>query len=150
MSPPIHRMYEINETHDPNLRSWVESANDPNTDFPLQNLPFCAFRRKEVLAGEESWLGVVIGDYVLDVGECRNRGLLQAIPLHYYYHSLTPSANLSDYRRSVSGFMRDNTSVDAHAKEQILIPIKDVRFNPSMRINDYTDFYCSIYHATNV
>ena len=36
--------YTINETHDPNLRSWVESANDPNTDFPIQNLPFCLFR----------------------------------------------------------------------------------------------------------
>ena len=31
--------YEINETHDPNLNSWIESANDPNTDFPIQNLP---------------------------------------------------------------------------------------------------------------
>ena len=36
-------MYEINETHDPNLKSWVESANDPNTDFPIQNLPFVSF-----------------------------------------------------------------------------------------------------------
>src|SRR5690606_30432767 len=35
--------YEINETHDPDLKSWVESANDPNTDFPIQNLPFCIF-----------------------------------------------------------------------------------------------------------
>jgi hypothetical protein len=34
-------MYEINETHDPKLKSWVESANDPDTDFPIQNLPFC-------------------------------------------------------------------------------------------------------------
>ncbi len=34
----------INETHDPNLRSWVESANDPNTDFPIQNLPFGMFK----------------------------------------------------------------------------------------------------------
>ena len=33
-------MHEINETHDQNLKSWVESANDPNTDFPIQNLPF--------------------------------------------------------------------------------------------------------------
>jgi fumarylacetoacetase len=36
-------MTTINETHDPNLRSWVESANDPNTDFPIQNLPFGVF-----------------------------------------------------------------------------------------------------------
>ncbi len=39
--------YEINETHDPNLKSWVESANDPNTDFPIQNLPFCVFEDDE-------------------------------------------------------------------------------------------------------
>ena len=39
-------IYEINETHDPNLKSWVESANDPNTDFPIQNLPFCVFFNK--------------------------------------------------------------------------------------------------------
>ena len=35
--------YEINETHDQNLKSWVESANAPDTDFPIQNLPFCTF-----------------------------------------------------------------------------------------------------------
>ena len=35
--------YEINETHDQNLKSWVESANAPDTDFPIQNLPFCIF-----------------------------------------------------------------------------------------------------------
>ena len=40
-------MYDINETHDPNLKSWVESANDPNTDFPIQNLPFCLLRYEE-------------------------------------------------------------------------------------------------------
>ncbi len=38
-------MHEINETHDINLKSWVESANDPNTDFPIQNLPFCVFKK---------------------------------------------------------------------------------------------------------
>jgi fumarylacetoacetase len=38
--------YSINETHNPELSSWVESANDPATDFPLQNLPFGVFRQK--------------------------------------------------------------------------------------------------------
>ena len=56
--------YEINETHDPNLKSWVESANDPNTDFPIQNLPFCVFKREEYL---DATIGTVIGDFVIDL-----------------------------------------------------------------------------------
>ena len=60
-------IYEINETHDPNLKSWVESANDPNTDFPIQNLPFCRFRPPFHDFGNR--LGVRIGDYVLDLEE---------------------------------------------------------------------------------
>ena len=36
---------EIDQTHDPALQSWVESANDPDSDFPVQNLPFGRFRR---------------------------------------------------------------------------------------------------------
>ena len=39
-------MAALNESHDPALRSWVESANEPGTDFPIQNLPFCVFRRR--------------------------------------------------------------------------------------------------------
>src|SRR6478735_4567348 len=58
-------MYEINETHDPNLRSWVESANDPNTDFPIQNLPFGVFRRRG--SDETPRVGVAIGDQIFDL-----------------------------------------------------------------------------------
>ena len=54
----------LDETHDPALQSWVESANDPATDFPIQNLPFGRFR----LVGELAWrIGVAIGDQVLDL-----------------------------------------------------------------------------------
>ena len=54
----------IDETHDPTLQSWVESANDPATDFPLQNLPFGRFR----LRGEATYrIGVAIGDQILDL-----------------------------------------------------------------------------------
>ena len=57
--------YEINETHDPNLKSWIESANAPDTDFPIQNLPFCTFRRSDTT----EWIrtGVAIGDQVFDL-----------------------------------------------------------------------------------
>src|SRR5262252_7512434 len=61
--------YTINETHDPNLRSWVESANDPNTDFPIQNLPFCWFFNND--DSEHNFrTGAIIGDWVLDIAEC--------------------------------------------------------------------------------
>ena len=49
-------------THDPNLRSWVESANIPGCDFPIQNLPFATFRHDS-----DAHVGVAIGDQVLDV-----------------------------------------------------------------------------------
>ena len=52
------------DTHDPALASWLASANEPNTDFPIQNLPFGRFRE----AGDEGWrIGVAIGDQVLDL-----------------------------------------------------------------------------------
>src|SRR5580700_8619766 len=52
----------IDRTHDPALRSWVESANEPGCDFPIQNLPFATFRR-----GGGTHVGVAIGDQVLDL-----------------------------------------------------------------------------------
>jgi fumarylacetoacetase len=58
-----HRI--LNETHDPLLRSWVQSANDPETNFPIQNLPFGVFRLKDSKSDEFSG-GVAIGDQVLD------------------------------------------------------------------------------------
>ena len=61
-------MFEINETHDSNLKSWVESANSPETDFPVQNLPFCVFAR--ACTYENVRVGVAIGDFVLDLYSC--------------------------------------------------------------------------------
>ncbi len=56
--------YPIDETHASELQSWVASANDPTSDFPIQNLPFGRFRR----AGAREWrIGVAIGDQVLDL-----------------------------------------------------------------------------------
>ena len=55
----------MNATHDPGLKSWVESANDAATDFPIQNLPFGIFRRKGTT--EKPRGGVAIGDQVFDL-----------------------------------------------------------------------------------
>ena len=61
-------IYEMNNTHDQNLKSWIESANAPDTDFPIQNLPFCVFTR--ACTYENVRVGVAIGDFVLDVYAC--------------------------------------------------------------------------------
>ncbi len=56
----------LDETHDPALRSFVASANAPDGDFPIQNLPFAVFRMR----GEKARVGVAIGDTILDVAAC--------------------------------------------------------------------------------
>ena len=64
-------------THDPALRSFVESANDPAGDFPIQNLPLGAFRRG---GDPRARIGCAIGDRVLDLRVCGERGLLRGLP----------------------------------------------------------------------
>ncbi|MGA8005053.1 MAG: fumarylacetoacetase, partial [Burkholderiales bacterium] len=56
---------QLDETHDPKRTSWVESANDPGCDFPIQNLPFGIFRRRGTL--ETPRAGVAIGDKILEL-----------------------------------------------------------------------------------
>jgi fumarylacetoacetase len=63
----------MDHPHNPSRRSWVESANGPATDFPIQNLPFGVFRRRGRLSAR---VGVAIGDQILDVGGCQQAGLL--------------------------------------------------------------------------
>src|SRR3989337_80812 len=55
----------LDATHDPELKSWLESANQPGCDFPIQNLPFGIFKRKG--AKESPRGGVAIGDQILDL-----------------------------------------------------------------------------------
>src|SRR3954469_21631964 len=63
----------LDHTHDPSLTSWVESANDPASDFPIQNLPFGIFAS----AGTAASVGVAVGDRILDVVACLDAGLIE-------------------------------------------------------------------------
>ena len=67
----------INETHDIKLTSWVSSANDAKTDFPIQNLPFAVFRRKD--SNEEFRGGVAIGSQVLDLNVVANANIFTGL-----------------------------------------------------------------------
>src|SRR5689334_6805449 len=66
----------VDETHDPALASWVESANAPDSDFPIQNLPLGVFRRRGMSSRE---IGIAIGDCVLDLSISGEIGLLDAL-----------------------------------------------------------------------
>jgi len=67
----------INETHDPALWSWIESANASQTDFPIQNLPFGIFRRRS--SSEAFRGGVAIGDQILDLAATCNSGVFSSL-----------------------------------------------------------------------
>ena len=66
-------MIDLNSTHDVNLKSWVDSANEDSTDFPIQNLPLGVFRENEK---EPFRCGVGIGNFILDISKAADKGLL--------------------------------------------------------------------------
>ena len=70
-------MTGIDKTHDPDATSWVESANNPESEFPIQNLPFCAFQAAG--RAEHSRIGVGIGDMILDLTAAKEEGLLDPL-----------------------------------------------------------------------
>ncbi len=144
--------YEINETHDPNLKSWVESANDPNTDFPIQNLPFCAFRP---VGKNTERIGCRIGDEILDLSTLFKDLPLEGFSSIFEYQrqlNLLPHAPERLYpslRKHLTVILAENSATKESAHKH-LIPSAEVSVEVPWLIHDYTDFYCSIYHATNV
>jgi len=152
---------EINETHDPNLKSWVESANDPETDFPIQNLPFGRF---DLGDGSPAFIGVPIGDMVVHLGALQRGGFLSGI-------SLIEDTSGNFDLAAMPGFMaqpravqaglrarlvqlldaRTAASSDLHKRrEGILLKRAEVRPTTPVFVQNYSDFYASIHHATNV
>jgi fumarylacetoacetase len=195
--------YEINETHDPNLKSWIESANLPDTDFPIQNLPFCLFTSLEDLedftADDDYNVGVAIGDQILvlyrliygldfargaedkpwdyvgnnkvdferDVNLGKYKDIfaalsdLENVPGYYSFifsvkdwNDIPCNRNLTaaKIRQLLKKVLHANApeSLKVYCKNYALTPIDEAAFYPLFDIGDYTDFYCSIFHATNV
>jgi fumarylacetoacetase len=145
-------------THDAALRSFVESANDPGSDFPVQNLPLGVFRR----GGEgRARIGCAIGDRVLDLLSCGERGLLRGLPEAVEAACAGGNLNgLMALEARVRGTLRHRLShllrteggfVTARAAAaEVLVPLADAEMLLPAAIGDYTDFYASLFHATNV
>jgi fumarylacetoacetase len=148
----------LNETHDPQLRSWVASANALDTDFPIQNLPFGAFRCAQ--SQEAFRLGVAIGDQILDLTAAHASGAfsdsgdalaaLQACcaPTLNALMDLGPTA-WSALRLALSRALREG-SPSQGLLATCLLPQHEAEYAVPARIGDYTDFYTSVHHATNI
>jgi len=146
----------LNETHDTRLASWVPSANTPDTDFPIQNLPYGVFRRKG--SAEEFRVGVAIGDEILDVTAAFDSGIFteqsdaaanscRASTLNGFM-AMGPPA-WSTLRLALSRALRDGSAAQS-VLGNCLVPRGEAEFAVPAHIGDYTDFYTSVHHATNI
>ncbi|SFG31523.1 fumarylacetoacetate hydrolase [Neptunomonas qingdaonensis] len=145
---------KLNETHDLTLKSWVTSANQANSDFPIQNLPFAIFRRagsNEAFRG-----GVAIGDQVVDLACVAENKLFSGDAALAAQACTQPTLNQfmgmgSDYasalRLALSRALREGAD---KSLESCLLAQSDIEFELPATIGDYTDFYTSIHHATSV
>jgi fumarylacetoacetase len=132
---------KLDATHDPALKSWIESANEPGCDFPIQNLPFGIFKRKG--SKESPRGGVAIGDQILDLAALgiRTGPTLNGI-------AAMGSTVWKQMRRKLSRALSANTP---HRKfSKYLVPMKQAQLFLPVGIGDYTDFFTGIHHATNM
>ncbi|MDB5409135.1 MAG: fumarylacetoacetase [Rhodospirillales bacterium] len=153
-------MPKLNETHDPQRRSWHAAANDAGTDFPIQNLPFGVFRRRgsdEVPRG-----GVAIGDAILDLASVHRAKLFEGKAAEAVAAASDTTLNRlmglgaahwSALRLAVSRLLAAGGADEAERRrlgQPCLVWMQDAELLLGAAVGDYTDFYASIFHATNV
>ena len=147
----------MNPTNDPTLRSFIPVSADSH--FPIQNLPYGVFRRE---VGDEPHVGVAIGDSILDLTLLEGQGTFASCDLSGHgifqdgnlnpFLALSPTA-WSEVRALISRLLRSDEPTlrdDAVLRERALVPQAEVEMLLPAEIGDYTDFYSSREHATNV
>lgn len=138
------------------IKSWIDSANNPDTDFPIQNLPYGVFSYHG-----QRHIGVAIGDQILDLYTCTSSGLFPSLTDEIQQACKSETLNklmaLGPEAWSVlrarmtalldAAYVNDETRLQIEAA---LVPMRDVEMQVPAHIGDYTDFYASIDHATRV
>jgi fumarylacetoacetase len=155
----LHSPMAINTTHAAHLKSWVESANDPASDFPIQNLPLCAFE------GEHGQvLGTRIGDMVVDLSMLSEAGVIthdhDGHDCHVLQHPIANSflahgpALWSEVRAKLQEFLSAGGGGGGQQarrlRDRAVRKASEVRFGVPMVVENYSDFYASIDHASTV
>jgi fumarylacetoacetase len=151
----------VDATHDPALRSWVASANE-HPDFPIQNLPYGVYRH----GTDEPRVGVAIGDQVLDLrvavengrewagmGETGRRIVAACASTRLNALMALEPEERTALRQAISRLLaadRSGQPVERTAGPHLLTPISTVQMLLPAEIGDYTDFYASVFHASNV
>jgi fumarylacetoacetase len=148
------------DTHDPARRSWVESAHDAGTDFPIQNLPFGVFAPAG--AGAPPRVGMAIGDAILDLSVCASERVFTGRAAEAAERCAAPTMNSlmaagapawRALRAEASAFLAEDGEGYEHFKrlgERLLVPMAHAEMFLPATVGDYTDFYASVHHATNV
>jgi fumarylacetoacetase len=148
----------LDETHDSGAQSWVESANAAGADFPIQNLPFGIFRRSDSGLAR---VGVAIGNSILDVSGVLSEGLLADNGVALAGSScrsdslnqlmtLGRSPRRALRRRLHALLLKDASPADRQVVSRHVVRQADAEMLLPAVVGDYTDFYASIFHATNV
>lgn len=150
--------YSINATHDPALRCWLAAAHTPETDFPIQNLPFGVFRRRG--SAESPRVGVAIGDQIVDMAGAGEQGLFDGLAAEAATACAAPALNpllalgqahWSALRAQLSTLLRaDTAQTGLRDRPALLVAQAEAELLLPAQIGDYTDFYASVFHATNV
>ncbi|HEY4371463.1 MAG TPA: fumarylacetoacetase [Burkholderiales bacterium] len=145
----------LDETHDPQARSWLASANRSG-EFPIQNLPFAIFRRRG--SSETFRGGVAIGDQIVDLAALAARDVFQEQAAQGIRAGALTSLNTlmqlgpevaNALRRGLFAGLLEGSRLQG-ALEACLVPQRDAQYSLPAQIGDYTDFYTSIHHATAV
>lgn len=134
--------------------SWIETANDAACEFPLNNLPYGVFS----VGGNDKHCGVAIGDSILDVSALEQTGMLRADPSVDVLHSpawndfmeLGPAVWKS-YRAALTAML--SIEADCAVQDRLrpcLVAMNKADLHMPFRVSEYTDFYASYHHATNV
>ena len=143
------------DTHSPALQSWVETTNG-HPDFPIQNLPYAIFRRTG--SQDDFAIGVAIGDRIVDLAKAVDAGALADLPpatlaacRHHKLNALMalPRQARIELRRALSRALSKSSTV-IPSLQQCLIAQAGVDYAVPADIGDYTDFYTSVHHATNI
>jgi fumarylacetoacetase len=147
----------LDDTHDPDLRSWVPSAA-AGSEFPIQNLPFGVFRTAK---NSDARIGIAIGDAILDLRACHEQRLFTGSLADV--GDVCSRATLNELmalgaqarsalRRQASEWLREERGAGPWRSrvEPLLVPQASVSMALPASVGDYTDFYASIHHATNV
>lgn len=138
------------------IKSWVNSANSPTCQFPLNNLPYGVFSIGE----QEPRCGVAIGDLILDVTLLEENGLLKTgnlatfdVPFWNDFMELGRQA-WADLRIRLTDLLIEGgdgaISGSADLQAKVLVPLAGATLHMPLAVSEYTDFYAAKHHATNV